>query len=324
MRFLIIFVLFFRGLLCAIETDFDVVIVGSSPISLLEAVYQLDCGKRVLILEKNERCGGAWKSIDICGIANADLGCHSIGSDTRISSFLKDYIGCNFLCLEEPLQDGEKCRKGYYFSKGCHELISCLEQIINSHEKGFLLHKELQSVFFDDQRECVFLSVENDRYSSAKLIITPSSRFYVENPTFTNPINVNVQQYPHLYLLVEDAGPVSFSYLNGIASGMSRAMNLTPFVSLPKEGMQLIAIQTHKHNDQDVEAKFLEAFKSKKLLSPNARILVSETYLYQTATINTAALQKVGGSLLEVMQTSAFTNMSQYIDKWKRAIPPLR
>jgi hypothetical protein len=316
-RILIIFALFIRGLLCAIETDFDVAIVGSSPISLLEAVYQLDCGKRVLILEKNERCGGAWKSIDICGIADADLGCHSIGNDARISSFLRDYIGCHISCLEEPFVEGERCKKGFYFSKGCHELISCLEKIIKSHENGILLHKELQSVFFDEGRGCVYLKVENDRYTSSKLIITPASRFYVENPTFSNPVNPNVQQYPHLYLLVEDAGPVNFAYLNGITAGMSRAMNLTPFVAMPKEGMQLIAIQAHKHMDHDAEAKFFEAFKSRKLLSADAKIILSETYLYQTSTINTAALQKVGGPLLEVLQTSAFTNMSQYIDKWK-------
>ncbi len=317
MRILIILALFIRGLLCAVETDFDVVIVGSSPIPLIEAVYQLECGKKVLILEKNERCGGAWKSIDICGIANADLGCHTIGNDARISSFLKDYIGCRMFCLEEPFTENGRCNKGIYFSKGCHELISCLEKIIQSHENGILLHQELQSVFFDVERGCVYLTVENDRYTSAKLIITAASCFYVENPTFSHPSNPHVQLFPHLYLLVEDAGPVKFSYLNGITTGMSRAMNLTPFVDLPKEGMQLIAIQMHKQTDYNAEANFFEAFKSKKLISPDAKIVCSETYLYQTSTINTAALQKVGGPLLEVLQTSAFTNMSQYIDKWK-------
>ncbi len=96
--------------------DFDCAIVGTSPVPLFEALYRHHSGERVLILEAAAECGGAWKSIDICGIAHADMGCHEISSSIDLNRFLEDYAGCSMI----------SCHTNYYFSNGCFELINNL------------------------------------------------------------------------------------------------------------------------------------------------------------------------------------------------------
>jgi hypothetical protein len=326
MRVVMTILLFFQGWVFAVQTDYDVAVVGTSPISMLEAIYHISNQERVLILEADERCGGAWKSIDICGIAHADLGCHLIGSDCRLKDFLETYFGCQVVCLQHPDQQAvdahASCPNGYYFSKGCHELISRLQSQIQSSNNAVLLNQKLESIFIDPSHGYIELSLADARYTTAKLILTPSCHFQVENPSFVNQ-DPRGHLYPHLYLLVEDEPPSRFTYLNGIISGMSRAMNLTHFLEFPRENLQLIVIQTHGTNELEQVQKFFDALIAQNYLSPHAKIVLSDTYSYQQCYMNTHAISQIAGSLVEVLDTSSFAGMVKYLDKWKGAMVPL-
>lgn len=326
MRLALLVLLCLKGWLFAVQTDYDVAVVGTSPISMLEAIYHISKDERVLILEADEKCGGAWKSIDICGIANVDLGCHLIGNDPHVKDFFERYFGCRFICLTHPDQEAvnvhTQCGYGYYFSEGCYELISRLEAAIQSRSNAVLIHQKLESIFIDSARENIELSFGDMRYTTAKLILTSSSQFRVEHPSFTNP-PARAHLYPHLYLLVEDEAPACFTYLNGIVSGMSRAMNLTPFVKLPSNNLQLIVIQTSGKNELSNVQKFFKAFIDQNYLSPTAKIVASDTYSYQQSSINTAAISHLGGKLVEILDAASFSGMIKYLDKWKSTMKPL-
>jgi len=156
MRLVLTIVFFLKGFLFAVQTDYDVAVVGTSPISMLEAIYHIAKNERVLILEADEKCGGAWKSIDICGITHADLGCHLIGTDNRLKEFFKQYFGCKFICLEHPDQEAlethNRCANGYYFSEGCYELISHLQRYIESkNNTATVEHEATTSKIGEDQ-----------------------------------------------------------------------------------------------------------------------------------------------------------------------------
>jgi len=318
---------FLQGSAFAIQTDYDAAVVGTSPISMLEAIYHLSKGEKVLILEADEKCGGAWKSIDICGVAHADLGCHLIGSDIRLKDFFEKYFGCHFVCLQHPLHPAgemhERCSNGYYFSQGCYELISHLEEAIKAYPNAALLHHKLETIYIDSMRESIELSFGGRRCSTAKLILTPSSHFRVENPLFTNQ-EPRGHAYPHLYLLIEDEGPASFTYLGGIAKGMSRAMNLTPFLQLPGENLQLIVVQAHSKNDLEEAQRFFQAFIDQHYLTPNARIIVVDSYSYNQCYMNVSSVSQLGGKLVEVLDTSSFQGMVRYLEKWKSSLVPLQ
>lgn len=327
MRWILAIFLFTRGWLLAIETDFDIAVVGTSPASMLEAIYHISDNKKVLILEADDRCGGAWKSIDICGIRHADLGCHFIGSDNRLREFFENYFGCAFICLDHPYQpmDGShaRCGNGFYFSKGCYELVARLEEAIASHQNALLLNKKLQSIFIDAEQSYIELNLDDVRYTTAKLILTPASHFRVDNPAFYNAENPPKHTYNHLYMLIEDPAPSRFTYLNGICGGMSRAMNLTPFLQMPGSNLQMIAVQTHSPGDPGEAGRFLDAFKSRGFLDKDARLIATDTYAYHQTMMNVTNVQRLGGGMIEVLDSSSFAGMIRYVDKWKSTMVPL-
>lgn len=293
---------------------------------MLEAIYHISDNKKVLVLEADDRCGGAWKSIDICGIHHADLGCHFIGSDNRLKEFFETYFGCAFICLDHPYQPMDsshaRCGSGFYFSKGCYELIAQLEKTIASRQNALLLNKKLQSIFIDTTQRYIELNLGDARYTAAKLILTTASYFRVDNPTFYNA-DPPKHTYNHLYMLVEDPTPSSFTYLNGICGGMSRAMNLTPFLQMPSGNLQMIAVQTFGPGDPGEPGRFLEAFKSKGYLNKDARLIATDSYAYHQTMMNVTSVQRLGGGLVEILDSSSFAGMIRYVDKWKSRMVPL-
>lgn len=326
MRFVLAILLFFQATLWGIPPDFDVTVVGTSPISLLEAIYHMYQGKSVLILEADARCGGAWKAIDICGIEHADLGCHLIGSDARLRVFFENHFGCEFLCLEHPAEKPigmhAHCPYGFYFSQGCYELISKLTETINKFSTTHLVHQKLERIYVDKEKGCVALTIGNDEntYTTHQLIITPVTHFQIENPGFVNP-NYGQHPYHHLYMLIEDETPARFTYLNGIAPGMARAMNLTPFLDMPRDNLQLIVVQTYGNQNADQQNVFIEAFKNKEYLTPNAHVIRADHFVYHQTFVNTSQIQQIGESLIEVLDTSSFAGMTRHIDKWASVLP---
>ena len=324
MRFLTSIFLFFQVALFGIQTDFDVAVVGTSPISMLEAIYHLARNERVLIIEADERCGGAWKSINVCGVA-ADLGCHQIGSDRKIKEFFEKYFGCRFICLDHPDHEAEDahahCSKGFYFSGGCQELISHLTEKLHSYSNVQMIHQNLNSVFVDTVNGFVELSIGGIRYTTEKLKITSKSHFCVNNPGFINN-DFSTRYYHHLYILAEDTAPYSFTYLPGMVAGVSRIMNLTPFLQLPSENLQLIVFQVNAEKHLHEMQQFFEILKVRGLLTAEAKILDSATYTYHQSCMNISMLQNLAGSLVEVLDTSSFGCMVRQLEKWQSVLSP--
>lgn len=55
---------------------YDVVVIGSSPLSLLEAVIGAESGLRVCLVERAERLGGAWMTEDCLGLTGIETSPH--------------------------------------------------------------------------------------------------------------------------------------------------------------------------------------------------------------------------------------------------------
>src|SRR5690348_16680264 len=178
MRLLIsLLFLYFHSLAAAV--DFDVVVVGTSPISLLEALYHHHLGRHVLILEESSLCGGAWKSINICGIPHVDLGCHTLGQDKQILQFLEEYVGCTMVSMDNPHQPFEigKCPNGYYPATGCYEIIHNLLRLIEATDIVLLLDTPLESVFIDGTESLAIIKIRDMQLTTSKVVITPYSHF---------------------------------------------------------------------------------------------------------------------------------------------------
>ncbi len=296
------------------SVDFDCIIVGTSPFSLFEALYQSHLGKKVLILEECTECGGAWKSITICDIPHVDLGCHQIGQSMELKSFLEEYAGCKMVCMNNPLHP-----QGYYFSQGSFELIDHLLQLIQATDIVLLTNHKAETVSFDPLEKTATVQTKDRTFTTQKLIVTPMSciDFTPQTQDFAK------SKYYHLYLLIQDSTPFRFTYRSGVGNGISRLMNLTPFVSLPDSDQQLIAIQTTDARNLTNGQGYLDTLKGLHLIDSSASILKAESYIYEAGSFYMGMAQKIEAEgVIEILQTGNFTALANYIERWKTVLKP--
>lgn len=79
-------------MISAAET-FDVIVIGSSPLLLIEALYLEREGHRVAVVEKRNRLGGAWYTRPLWEFERIQIGCHYIERGRRGYAFLQEYLG---------------------------------------------------------------------------------------------------------------------------------------------------------------------------------------------------------------------------------------
>jgi hypothetical protein len=306
MRYLFAALLFSYSLFGA---DYDCVFVGSSPISLFEALYQHGLGKTVLIVDDAPVCGGVWKAIEICGVEHVDVGCHEIGSNKTLKEFLEVYGGCRMVCTE-----GE----GFYFSNGCYELIRNLEKRISKTTINLLLNTHAERANFDEDHQCVVLQMGEKKVSTEKVYMSAYSFLNIEPDAERQ---VHKAKYFHLYLLIADSTAPRFAYQNGGAPGVSRMMNLTRFVGLENTGRHLIVFQTHESNLNDGE-KFLAELKKQDLVDSSAYILKAEPYIYEQWPSGSCNPRRNLQSHFETLQTYDFRSMTNSFSRWKEILKP--
>lgn len=319
-----IFFLFLFVLSHLFAADFDVIIVGTSPICLLEALYRCQIGNRVLILEGASECGGAWKSVDICGIPHADLGCHYMGNDKQMREFLENYLRCNMVSLNNPRlpYDQASSNLGYYPAGGCYELMQNLMAKVHASNITLMQNLRLTSIYLDTERMTAIAKTGEQEFTASKILLTPYTEVQIENYPEPSSYQSKKTKFTHLYLLIEDPYPFRFTYHNGVSSQMSRMMNLTYFVGLDETGLQLIVIQLRKENNTVSGNDCLRQLQERGLISGIAKLLQAESYTYEQRQCNHSLLQKIkaGSPMLEVLETGSIGAMTTYIPKWKQVL----
>ncbi len=324
MKKIFLVICFWCVCLHGVETDFDDIVVGSSPFSLFEAIYKRCLGHRVLVVEQGAECGGAWKSITICGVPHVDLGCHEFGRDTCLVKFLEEYAGCNIVDttpeMKKPLPNGE-----FYLSEGCFELTRNLQLLMDHFGVVLLLNSKLETVFIDTTREIAEVKINGMRYTTLKLIVTNNSEITIENPDVQNNPH-RPHTYHHVGMLIEDPTPPRFTYKNLHGNGASRSTNYTCYSKeLKGTGKQLITVQVHGEANLANAPSFFEELRKHGLIDQNAKLLQTENYIYKQVAFNQSALHKLGPrtqAIFEIISTNHITNLAHSIEKWKTALKP--
>lgn len=99
-----------------IDSKVDSIVVGTSPISILVAIRQANSGKNILIIEKNQHFGGAWKNFEINDGIVSEASCHLIEHYRNVYRIIEDISGIKFIyCSPQPLK---------IFNNGKRELYS--------------------------------------------------------------------------------------------------------------------------------------------------------------------------------------------------------
>lgn len=319
MRRVLFFIFLLAQALC-LGVDFDIVVIGSSPIPLIEALYQAHLGKRVLILEEASVCGGAWKSIDICGVYPVDLGCHTLGKDKRMLKFLETHLGCRMVSLDNPraLFDIKNSPNGFYPLQGCYEIIHNLLELIKKTDIVLLLEHPLESITIHPNGNEAMIS-SRGMYITASKIIVPS---FCSLQFSHHPMSISTTDYYHLYLLIEDPTPPNFSFRSGILTGASRLMNLTHFAGLTGTNKQLIVIQTYGKQPPATSKNYLETLIKQGLLHPTAHILEEEVYVYKQKSSTHYHRIPQATNVIQNLNTAHIEAMLEYIPKWEKILKP--
>jgi len=72
---------------------FDAIVVGTSPLLLIEAVVLARQGQRVAVVEKRDRVGGAWYTMPLWEFDRVQPGCHYIERGRKGYGFLEQCLG---------------------------------------------------------------------------------------------------------------------------------------------------------------------------------------------------------------------------------------
>ena len=76
-----------------VRETFDTIVIGSSPLLLIEALFLEREGHRVAVVEKRNRLGGAWYTMPLWEFESIQVGCHYIERGRRGYAFLREYLG---------------------------------------------------------------------------------------------------------------------------------------------------------------------------------------------------------------------------------------
>lgn len=74
------------------QKSYDVVIIGTGPISIIEACYQKKLGNSVLLIEEGSKASGAWSTYNYDGLPEIEIGCHIWDITPNAYDFLSEFF----------------------------------------------------------------------------------------------------------------------------------------------------------------------------------------------------------------------------------------
>lgn len=294
-------------------THYDFIAIGSSPFTIMEAVYQSRLGYTVLLVEKDDRLGGAWRTIDVLGFEDIDMGCHWINDKSKTMEFLKNELGCSMKpFFHSMISPGRKVLESFYFLEGSKSFIRVLSELLHNSTVEYLLQRTVKKIIYKSGNQNVEVTVDDKEISAGHIILTNHTQadIHIDNKKLSAE---NIRKYNHYYLLVKGDPCPKFGYLSG-SKQWSRAMNLSHFIDQAYPHNQLIAVQVKKET-VDTE-KILEVMKKEGLLSPVAEIVLFEKLQYIQS--RNSYIKNLPSSKFTVLKSGILVQMDKYVDRWKQ------
>ena len=84
------------------NVDYDSIVVGASPTSLFEAAAMAEAGKRVLVVDRSDKVGGAWSTLSFEDLGTVECGTHYLVDLPNVYPFMEELPGLVLTPLEPP------------------------------------------------------------------------------------------------------------------------------------------------------------------------------------------------------------------------------
>jgi phytoene dehydrogenase-like protein len=72
--------------------EVDAVLIGTSPLMLIRAAMLARKGDRVVLLERASLPGGSWRTIEVLGFQNVEVGVHLLENRPNLYGFLAEEL----------------------------------------------------------------------------------------------------------------------------------------------------------------------------------------------------------------------------------------
>ena len=128
--------------------DWNTIIVGSSPLLLIEAIYLARTGRKVLVLEKMGRFGGAWGGLDTKEFPNLEVGCHYWDISRRAYNFLHSNLGINLVPFSPQPQFAYRNIFFPYDFKQTIRVLRELKKVIQGRSIGSFVSNMLREEYY--------------------------------------------------------------------------------------------------------------------------------------------------------------------------------
>jgi hypothetical protein len=236
----------------SIDKSYDIVMIGTSPIFILEAIHQNFSGKKVLMIEEESVIGGAWKNLRMFGFTDVENAIHYLLPNKCAIKFFTQVLGINIVssknkknifqifnksfvlnydsmlsrllrCIYEDLIFYKKTLKVFsllfkqkpslYFQNGSPELISRLHLLLSKTNISILLSSKITDIdFFEDNA----VNVKTSEYSikASKICISHGSRLPISKSNKTQLIlTEKIHFRPALHILIDSPKPPRYNEL---------------------------------------------------------------------------------------------------------------
>lgn len=222
-----------------LHENWDIAYVGTSPVTVLNAIYQSLNGKKVVVLEKGDKVGGAWAKDTACGIDGVDIGCHNICLKELDAQFLTKAFGIEFI----------EVRAHEYLPRGgCARMSERLVDIAQKCGVVLKLRCELDKAILEEAGcllECT--SYGDPIEMRAKTVVKPSCtafKVFRKNERISKQILTSTKR--HYYLIIKDESCPTDYFLKNISLadiGFKRISNLTQFVPLEDPSHRMFVVE---------------------------------------------------------------------------------
>jgi len=224
------------------NNKYDVALIGTSPVFMLEALYQSKSGKSVLMIDNSSEIGGAWKSLNLFGISNIENAVHYLLEDKKCAQFLENklhlslrrtkgkvriiqffgiilklkydsilsrLLGIFFQNNTFPeklllIKSSLKKKRSLYLKKGSHDLVSRLAKLIKKNNINVLLKNEINLIDLS-KKSIILLRTKNNIITVDNLFISNGS-FLPTIKFKNNTLNVENKYKPRpaMHILLYD------------------------------------------------------------------------------------------------------------------------
>lgn len=92
------------------EDNYNIIILGTSPLAITEAIWHKRQGKTVLNIDEKDVAGGAWRTVKHDGFPEVEIGCHIWEIERGSTNFLSKFFQLDLV----PLSPQPKIVKKYF------------------------------------------------------------------------------------------------------------------------------------------------------------------------------------------------------------------